>query len=362
MVNFILVMTFAFSLGLTITTIRIFSRFKFLGQDYDEKIQKFHSGAVVRLGGLPIFVSLIITCAVLLFTITDNVLPIQIIGSAFPVFCAGLREDLGYHTKPILRLIASVVSGMIFVSWSGLTVQRTEVPFVDEMLSSYALIGYFLGVIAIAGLTNGFNIIDGFNGLAVASGSVFFLGITFLAYQNGSQFVAYIATLIFMAALGFGVLNFPLGRIFLGDSGAYLIGYFAAVLAIVLHTNLAISPVALALLAAYPVVETSFSLVRKSIQAGKHPFRPDNLHLHMLIYRCLLVWHSNMGIGKVLQERFVNPLVTVVLSPLLVAPLVIIGIDERDSEFLMTAFVVYVTIYLAVYYLALYFLTSRSAR
>lgn len=362
MINFILATTFALSFVLTLTTIRFFSRFEFLGLDYDEKVQKFHSGAVVRMGGLPIFVSLITTSAILLYTITDNILPIKIIGSAFPVFCAGLREDLGFDTKPILRLFASFISGMIFISWSGLNVQRTELPFVDEILSSYALAGYFLGVIAIAGLTNGFNIIDGFNGLAVASGSVFFVGITFLAHQNGDHFIAYIAALIFMATLGFGVLNFPLGRIFLGDSGAYLIGYFAAVLAIVLHYNLAISPVALALLAAYPVVETSFSLTRKCFQAGKHPFRPDNLHLHMLVYRCLLIWHSSVGFGRLLQERFLNPLVTVVLSPLIVVPLVIVGIDERDSEFLMAAFLAYITIYLAVYYLALYFLTSRSAR
>jgi UDP-N-acetylmuramyl pentapeptide phosphotransferase/UDP-N-acetylglucosamine-1-phosphate transferase len=87
--------------------------------------------------------------------------------------------------------------------------------------------------------------------------------------------------------LGFLALNFPGGRLFLGDAGAYGTGFVLATLAVALpQRNAEISPLIGLLLLAYPVSETLVSIRRRMVRAGAHPGQPDRLHLHSLVYRC----------------------------------------------------------------------------
>src|ERR1700694_4466162 len=101
------------------------------------------------------------------------------------------------------------------------------------------------------------------------------------------------------AILGFLMLNFPRGLIFLGDGGAYMIGFLIAEFAVLLvERNSEVSPwFALALLA-YPVMETLFSIYRKRVLRGQSPGDPDGLHLHMLIYKRLVRRFSASGSAR----------------------------------------------------------------
>ena len=91
------------------------------------------------------------------------------------------------------------------------------------------------------------------------------------------------------AVLGFFILNFPGGFIFLGDGGAYLLGFVIAELAILLlQRQPVVSPMCPLLLCIYPVFETLFSIYRRKWLRGQPVGMPDAVHLHSLIYRRFL--------------------------------------------------------------------------
>ena len=90
------------------------------------------------------------------------------------------------------------------------------------------------------------------------------------------------------ALLGFLVFNYPSGRIFMGDGGAYLLGFWLGELSVLLVVrNPDVSPWFPIVLLAYPVVETLFSIYRRKFLQGRSAGRPDAMHLHQLIYRRL---------------------------------------------------------------------------
>jgi len=87
------------------------------------------------------------------------------------------------------------------------------------------------------------------------------------------------------ALLGFLAWNYPKGKIFLGDGGAYLLGFWLAELSVLLvarHPE--ISPWFPMLLLVYPIFETLFSMYRRKVIQGQSPGQPDRMHLHQVIY------------------------------------------------------------------------------
>jgi UDP-GlcNAc:undecaprenyl-phosphate/decaprenyl-phosphate GlcNAc-1-phosphate transferase len=88
---------------------------------------------------------------------------------------------------------------------------------------------------------------------------------------------------------GLFVFNFPLGKIFIGDGGAYFIGFMMAIIGLMLGIrNEEVSHWFILLLFIYPLYETVFSIYRKKIVRGTSPSQPDGYHLHMLIYKRLV--------------------------------------------------------------------------
>ena len=90
-------------------------------------------------------------------------------------------------------------------------------------------------------------------------------------------------------------VNYPRGRIFLGDGGAYLVGLVLAVLSVLLvHRNSGVSPWFPLVLLAYPIWETLFSMYRRKAR-GHSTGRADALHLHSLVYRRVVRWRGFAG-------------------------------------------------------------------
>ena len=104
--------------------------------------------------------------------------------------------------------------------------------------------------------------------------------------------------------LGFFVWNFPAGLIFLGDGGAYFMGFYVAEVAILLlHRNPTVSPMFPLLLCIYPVFETLFSIYRRRFLRAMPPSMPDGIHLHSLIYRRVMRWAVGNRSAKALTRR-----------------------------------------------------------
>jgi UDP-GlcNAc:undecaprenyl-phosphate/decaprenyl-phosphate GlcNAc-1-phosphate transferase len=150
------------------------------------------------------------------------------------------------------------------------------------------------------------------------------------------------------ATLGFFVLNFPGGRMFLGDSGAYLLGtVIAFLLTILVYRNPQVSPMFAAVLLVYPVWETLFSMYRKKILRGSSPMQPDGLHLHMLLYKRLV--RTNRGEQSARRKIQMNSATTLYPLTLSVATGVLAIAFWQNTTILFVAFGAFVATYLAVY-------------
>ena len=107
-----------------------------------------------------------------------------------------------------------------------------------------------------------------------------------IAMNVGEVDLATVCFLFAAITLGFSVVNWPMGKLFLGDGGAYLLGFVLAWMALMLTmSHSAINAWAGLLVCAYPVLEVGFSVIRKSKRLGHHPGKPDKIHLHMLVHR-----------------------------------------------------------------------------
>jgi len=250
---------------------RIYSD-KFL--DIDHKPHAVHKNPVPRVGGLSIFSSYLLTS----FFLENQLFDLRVLLPATLVFGLGFLEDLRKDLSPKLRL-----EGLILFSALATLLVDLKINTIG-FLQLPSIIAFPLTIIAIAGFTNAINIIDGLNGLASGISAIFlfFLGITF--YEYGYSNLALLCFIILAGILGFMFFNFPYGKIFLGDGGAYFLGFMCAILSIkLIDLNSEISPWFPLILGAYPVWEVLFSAYRRK-KKRKHPFFPDKLHFHTLIY------------------------------------------------------------------------------
>ena len=160
------------------------------------------------------------------------------------------------------------------------------------------LIGLFFTTFALVGVSNAINIIDGFNGLASGVCLLILSGIMYVAYDVKDVEIFYCALVLFFGILGFFVCNFPLGKIFLGDGGAYFLGFILGMLLVLLtqrHTESVSAFFGLSIMV-YPVWEVVFSIWRRK-RLRRNATSPDDLHLHTLIFK---ISRHNIGTSSVI--------------------------------------------------------------
>lgn len=265
----------------------------FIDCEQKDKPQKFHDKPVPRAGGIGIVTAL----ALLLFAPFG----LKLIPSIVLVFASGIFEDFYNSSTPRLRLIVQALAA------------ATAIWFTDSVVTYLGLgitLPYWAGVafsiFAIVGMVNAVNIIDGFNGLA--SGVVLLILASFavVSYEQHDTELLYVISVATGATFGLFVLVFPKGKIFLGDGGAYLLGFVVALIGVYLAGKYdAISPWYVLALFIYPVWEVIFSIIRK-LSIGLSPMKPDSYHMHMLVYR--QVTNSN-PLTALLILVFISPFI-----------------------------------------------------
>ncbi len=249
--------------------------------------QKFHSIPTPRIGGVAMLLGL--TAGGIYLTLLE-LIPIWheyglLVLVALPAFMGGLIEDISKKVGVQERLLLTMFSGVSAVWILGAAISHLNIPIIDLAFEWYPFAVIFT-FIAVGGVANSINIIDGYNGLAggfslLASGCL-----AYVANHVGDQLVLSGVIALAGATVGFLIWNWPKGAIFMGDGGAYLLGFLLAELSVLLVIrNPAVSPWFPLLLLIYPIFETSFSIYRKKFLMGGSPGKPDGLHLHMLIYK-----------------------------------------------------------------------------
>lgn len=245
-------------------------------------VQKVHQKAASRIGGVAVFVGTAAAAAAAPGSLRPLLFAVLL--SALFAASAGLIEDLRKKDAVVFRFAAAAFSGLAFCALTGYTVTRVEIDFIDSVLMS-PLMAVAFTTLALTGMTNAINIVDGFNGLA--SGTTFILLAAFMAVSStvGDHDMALFCLIGMGVALGFLLVNFPYGHVFLGDGGAYFLGFVLACAAVMVPArNPDVSPWISLLVLAYPVTETLVSILRR-VRKGMKLYRPDQHHLHMLVQR-----------------------------------------------------------------------------
>ena len=279
-----------------------------------------HALPTSRLGGLGVGASIL-----LIVLLNDNVWHLEIALASFPIFLAGLMEDFGKPMKPRLRLAVGALSAAIFILFEEHVIVDIGIIGADKLLA-YWPISVAFTIFCVVALINALNFIDGINGLASGKTMVAAFALLLLANQYDEPNLTLLGTAIFSATLGLFMLNFPQGRIFLGDAGAYTLGFLLAVSFITLQSkNPEISAWAIMLIIFWPIVDMAHAILRRRLKHNRAD-RPDFLHFHHVVMRSLII-----SSGGRLTKSVANPLATAIILPLASIP-VALGViyHERD--------------------------------
>lgn len=248
--------------------------------DHANGVQKFHTEPTPRIGGIPIVMGLVVAWVKLPVDVQKLISPLLLAG--MPAFIFGLGEDVTKRVGVTQRLVATMASGALAWWMTDYSLTRVDVWGADWLMK-FTLVSVLFTAFAVGGVANAINIIDGFNGLACTAATLAFLAYAVIAYQVGDHNLASVCLVLAACVCGFFWVNWPLGKMFLGDGGAYFVGFALAWVAVLILARYeAVSAFAVLLVCVHPVVEVLFSIYRRRIKK-LHPGSPDRLHFHSLV-------------------------------------------------------------------------------
>jgi UDP-GlcNAc:undecaprenyl-phosphate GlcNAc-1-phosphate transferase len=245
---------------------------------------------MVRLGGVSIFVGTFIALLIVWWTGGFGLLPpekeyevwgVTLGGLAF--FLIGLTDDL-FGLSPLTRLLMqSIVAGL---AWkAGVQIEFLTIPF-DGLVSLPDWVGLPITVIWLVGMANAINWIDGLDGLAAGVSGIAAVVMLIASLFMNQPSAALIAAALAGGALGFLRYNFNPAQIFMGDGGAYFMGFTLAGVGVIgLVKSVTTAAVVLPyLILAVPILDMS-TVILDRLRHGKSPFIADKRHLHHRLLR-----------------------------------------------------------------------------
>ncbi len=354
------ILSFLISLLVTFGVVRSSAFHSRLSADHDlSGPQKFHTRAVPRIGGVGVIVAIAMAggfASVERMGLADDFWLLVVCG--LPAFLVGILEDLTKRVAARWRLLATCLSAVLALWCLEALLRRTAIPGIDYLITMTPF-AVALTLLCVTGVANAINIIDGFNGLASMCVMMMLFGIAYVAFQSGDDFVASTSLIAAGAVLGFFVWNFPAGLIFLGDGGAYFLGFILAELCILLiGRNPGVSPMFPLLLCAYPIFETVFTMYRRRVLRGIGTAQPDGIHLHTLIHRRLI--RVNLGSDRNDQRQTVRNSMTSPYLWLLCLFSIIPSVLWWDSTGVLAVFLfLFTSSYVFLYWRIVRFRTPR---
>ena len=311
-----------------------------LGLKTYKAIQRIHLNETPRLGGLVFILSLIsfvMYCPPNESTQLFKLILICLI----PIIFMGIKEDLFHNVEPAIRLLALLFVGWLFrAQFTGPLPILTDIPFIGKLLLLQGGISifYILSMVAVA---NGMNLIDGVNGLCGAVALSILSALLFLSYKTGDITMLSLIFSVILILIPFMLMNFPYGRIFLGDLGAYSLGLIVSMLTIILFgRHPEISPWGAVLILIYPSTEVLFSLLRRMVK-GVSIYHADTAHLHLKLFHFFRPQPH--------YKKIANALVTPTLSGLWIFPLLSITWIYQKPLFIWIAVILFIALYGALY-------------
>ena len=256
------------------------------------------------------------------------------------------KKEQKFYDK--FRLLFITLSALIFTS------SENYLPDVKILSTSIFFNSSFLKIIfysiCIVIIINGINFIDGANGLAsFASLSILstllYIDLFFCVNKN-----TLLILITMISVFPFLFFNFPMGLIFLGDTGAYWLGLMISIITIkIFASNDNLSPWLAIVVLLYPLIEVLFSFIRKLYNKNS-PFKPDIKHLHMRLFFYL----KNQ---REVTNKF-SSYVTLFMFPIWILPLIfcLLILKFNQKSYLITVCII---IYFLIYYFSYYIIKKN---
>lgn len=304
-------------------------------------LQKIHIDYVPPLGGLVIFCNFFLY--LLIWKSNSFFLEYSFLISSFLIIIVGTQEDLFLNVKPKVRFITLFIASLIFIL-NCESLPKIDIIIISNLFTNFPFLEILFYAFCLTTISNGLNMIDGMNGLAgFASLSIIIGLISLLMLTDGFEnFLREELILIFILLIIFLFFNFPIGKIFLGDAGAYWLGWLLGAIVIKVFTIKEINTWIAVLLVFYPTCEVIFSTIRKLMQK-KNPLNPDLEHIHLKLYYILK--------GPTDRNKSFNSFTTLCLMPLWFSPSVLIIWGYYFSHLALIGVILMTCVYILFYVL-----------
>ena len=311
-----------------------------LDQDF-LKPQAFHSLAISRSGGIAGVVSFNIFLLIY-YSLYSKIL-YEYIFICNLMFLIGFLDDFKINISPFKRLLLMIIFLFFSIYFLPIKILNIDIFFLSSLLQINIFSSFFV-LLCFLFIINGANLIDGFNGLLTINLIIINIVLLYINFSSGNvEFSIFLIAQITIL-LCFLLFNFPNAKIFLGDSGSYLMGSLVALNTIITN-NLSqnYSSFFFCILLFYLFFEVFFSFIRK-INQKKSPVHPDNEHLHMLSYQ---IMSNKFGRDK---GNFLNSMLINFIYLILVLPALFFAKDPVISRYwFFSLIVIYLLIYLRLY-------------
>ena len=247
--------------------------------------RKEHVTPIPTMGGIASIAGMAIACA-LWFDFSRDIFIISFFFSIAVLLAIGMMDDL--KNLPARYKFVIQLSVALLIAFSGVRITSFNGLFGIQELSTSAQ--YTFTLLALAGITNAFNLIDGIDGLAGGLGFMCLIILGIFLILSGDVNIAIIAFALGGGLLGFLYYNFNPAKIFMGDTGSLVLGFVIAVLCIrLIQLNVGVNdpvlphaPVFALSIVAIPVFDT-LRVFALRIWSGRSPFSPDKNHIHHLL-------------------------------------------------------------------------------
>ena len=305
------------------------------------KPQAFHSSAVSRSGGIAGIISLNIFFFIF-FLLYSKILYEYIFISNL-MFLIGFLDDIEIKVSPSKRLLLMIIFLFFSIHLLPIQIFNIDIPFLANLLQIKIFSTIFI-LLCFLFIINGANLIDGFNGLLTLNLIIINSILLYVNITSGNNELSIFLIAQIVILLSFLLFNFPQAKIFLGDSGSYLLGSLVALNSIFTNNlNPNYSSFFFCTILFYLFFEVFFSFFRKIAQK-KSPIHPDNKHLHMLIYGKI-----SFIIGKD-KANYINSIIINSVYIALILPALIFAKDAMISRYwFFSLMAIYLFIYLRLY-------------
>jgi len=311
-----------------------------LGLKSYQAIQRIHLNETPRLGGLVLILSLV---SFVMYCPPNESIQLfkLILICLIPIIVIGLKEDLFHNVEPAIRILSLLFVGWLFrAQFTGPLPHMADVPLIAKLLALQGGVSFFY-ILSMVAIANGMNLIDGVNGLCGAVALSILGALLFLSYKTTDVVMLSTIFSVILILIPFLIFNYPYGKIFLGDLGAYSLGLIISMLTIILFgRHPEISPWGAVLILIYPATEVVFSLLRRAMK-GVSIYHADTAHLHLKFFH---FFRPQPG-----YKKMANALVTPILSPLWLFPLIAISWFHHKPLFIFIAILLFVLCYGLLY-------------